>query len=270
MYLHLKQSGELLTSLPAEPWTRDAVYTSAKQIKDLHDHANELEVEGLMIVSGAGNILRGEKMRQLFAGSNMSAVSDAIGRISTVQNTIMLSAALKDLEVPHQMFIAPTMGLSDERLPDIPSYTVQAVHEAYQQGLVVLMAGGSGKDNQTTDAAVTELMIDHAKHFEGTENVAYKATHFNGVFDEDPRHNPTAPRYKLINARYMLDNYERFGAVDRRCLELLATAPDDVMLRVYSAGQYSPLSAVQAMRQRLSPGTLIVSMDMPAEMAPQE
>lgn len=267
MYLHLKQSGELLTSLPAEPWTRDAVYGAADHIKDLHDHAQELDLEGIMVVSGAGNILRGEKMRQLFEGSNMSDVSDVVGRIATVQNTIMLSAALRDLGVPFQIFIAPSMNLQDNSFSEVPTYDVQAVHEAYKQGKIVLMAGGSGKDNQTTDAAVTELMIDHAKHFAGTENVAYKATRFNGVYDQDPRTNPGAPRYKIISANTMLADYDRFSAVDKRCLELLSEAPDDVMLRVYSTKDYTPLTAVQAVRRKDSPGTLIVSQDMASIMA---
>lgn len=258
MYLYLKQSGELLTSRPGQPWTRDAVYLCAQRIKELYDKQEELSVEGLLVVSGAGNILRGEKMRELFTGSNMSVLSDTVGRIATVQNTIMLSAALKDLEVSHEIFVAPGMAFQDGTFGNMRPYNVHDVHHAYMDGKVVLVAGGSGKDNQTTDAAVMDFLVDHAQHYKDAVHMAHKTTHFDGVFDEDPRVNPAAKHYRQLSAQYMIDHYERLGAVDQRCLEVLRGAPKDTALLIYSATKYTPAEALTAWTADKLPGTLVV------------
>lgn len=261
MYLHIKQSGELLTSIPGQPWTRDAVYISAQHIKELCDKRDELQIEGVLVVSGAGNILRGEKMRDTFKGSNMSIIADTVGRIATIQNTIMLSAALHDMKVPHVIFSAPGMTFADGTFGKMQPYDVQAVHQAYESGSVVLTAGGSGKDNQTTDAAVLDFLVDHAQQFPGSVNVAHKTTHFDGVFEEDPRRNPGAKHFRRLSAQYMLDNYQRLGAVDRRCLEVLRNAPKEAAMIVYSATKYTPAQAVAAWSLGNLPGTLLVPGD---------
>ncbi len=249
--IHLKQSGELLTDEPGERWTLPALGKAAKRIGDVQIYAERLGVAGLLIVSGGGNVPdgfgRGANMREKFGDNAITRYADVIGRRSTMDNTIMLSAALFDAGVPHVLMAAPESAFHDPTLGDVPEYTPEKVQAAYRDGKVVLMAGGSGKDHQTTDAGVVEYAMWQAKAYPELKSIALKATKFNGVYDDDPAMHPDARRYAALSAGFMLDNYGRFKAVDRRCLEILSKAGSvniDVRLQVYAA-EYSVVRALE-------------------------
>ena len=89
-------------------------------------------------------------------------------------------------------------------------YDPELVQEAYKAGKIVLMAGGSGKGGQTTDAAVVEYALWQAAAYPAIQSIALKATKFNGVYDSDPAANSVAKRYTDIAATMMLADYERF------------------------------------------------------------
>jgi uridylate kinase len=241
--VHLKQSGELLTDIPGERWTAAALKKAAARIAEVQQHAERLNVAGLMIVSGGGNVPdgfgRGAVMREKFgAASAVARYADVIGRRSTIDNTIVLAAALIDAGVPHILFAAPKSEFSDVDLGKVKEYDMELVQAAYREGKVVLMAGGTGVSNQTTDTGVVELAMWQAEAYPEIPSLALKATKFNGVFDNNPVTNPEAKQYAQLSAACMLADYDRFSAVDRRCLELLQQAGKtdiDVRLQVYSA-----------------------------------
>lgn len=261
MYVHLKQSGELLTDQQAgAPWNPDDLYASAARIREVHANAEELGVEGLMVVSGAGNLVRGDEVRERFgATSAVARVSDAVGRMATAQNAIMLSAALTDYNVPHALFAAPGMEFADPHLGTIDPYDPKAVKEAYERKAVVLMLGGSGKDGQTTDAAVMDYTIAHGNAFPDDESMALKATKHPGIFTADPAHHLDATQFAMISAREMLER--GLGGVDEQCLRTIAEAEEGVSLLVYAAA-HSPLEVLRAERDasvRNYLGTVITS-----------
>lgn len=266
--VHLKQSGELLTDDPNLRWTPNALRKAAERIAEAQAQAASLAVHGLLVVSGGGNVPggRGANTRDLFgANSTVSKYSDVIGRRSTADNTIMLSAALTDLNVPHIMLAGPHSGFEDVTLGIVQMYTPELVEAAYAAGKVVLMAGGTGKDGQTTDAGVVEYAVWQAKAHPEMQSIALKATKFNGVYDSDPATNPDAKRYTQISAATMLSDYERFKAVDHRCLEVLEQAHEqqlDVQLQIYAA-EYS---IVDALRDP-SLGTLVHSQAVDSQLA---
>ena len=271
--VHLKQSGELLTDVPGERWTPGALQKAATRIADVQRHAVELGVRGLLIVSGGGNVPdgfgRGANIRAQFGEhSAIARYSDVIGRRSTIDNTIMLAAALQDAGVPYLMLAAPHSGFSDLELGTVQIYDPELVQAAYREGKVVLMAGGSGKSGQTTDTAVVEYAQWQAAAYPDIPSIARKSTKFNGVYADDPAKHPDAARYASLSASTMLAEYERFGAVDRRCLEILSDAGQrqlDVRLQIYAASY----EITDALRDP-NLGTIITSLDAPSILANDE
>jgi uridylate kinase len=216
------------------------------------------------VMSGAGNILRGSEMRKAFVSDNMTAVSDVLGRTGTMQNTLMLNAALQDMGVRTQVLVAPGMKLEDRALKHEPlPYSLQNERHANLQERVVLVAGGDGKDGSTTDGAI--LNLAHASavaHPE--EHRVLKATRYNGVFDSDPRTNTEARRYRIISADQMLGDYDRYKAVDERSLHILRDAPDHLFLQVYADSEHTPY---EVLSEGVHIGTLVLPGQIDAEFA---
>jgi uridylate kinase len=264
MFAFLKQSGELLTDKPSDLWTPDGVYTAADRIAELYKNADALNLRGMMVVSGAGNVIRGAGIKGEFSSPNIRRVADMLGRLGTVQNTLMLSAALDDFEVPTQILMAPGMALQDYTLNgNTRPYSLEAAKQAYYEGRVVLMAGGTGRDNVTTDGAVLQYARESAE-VNPDRHYVLKATKHNGIYSEDPRVNDAAQRYQTISAGYMLSDLDRFGAVDEPCLELMADAPDNLTMQVYAANKYTPYEVLSASS---AVGTLVLAGEMEPVLA---
>ena len=191
---HLKQSGEKLTADGSgELWTPDALRRSAEQIGEVPRNMGRLVLHGLMVVPGAGNIVRGRNVYDsLPEGSQVHRRADVVGRLGTVMNAAMLSAALDDEKVPHVMLMAPGMGYADPHVGTIDAYCPEAAMEAYRRERVVVIAGGSGKDKQTTDAAVMDYTLLESATFPEMESIALKTTKFPGIYTEDPAKHPQA------------------------------------------------------------------------------
>lgn len=264
MLAFLKQSGELLTDAQQDLWTPEGVYASADRISELYRNAGRLDLRGLLVVSGAGNVIRGEGVKNRFESPNVRRVADALGRMGTIQNTVMLAAALEDFSVPSQVMMSPGMAYADKSFGgSIMPYSLEATQRAYAEGQVVLMAGGIGEDDTTTDGAVVYYARNSAES-DPDQHYVLKATKHNGIYSEDPRHNAAAQRYKTISAGFMLADTDRFGAVDEPCLELMSDAPDNLTMQVYAANEYTPLEVLSASH---TVGTLVLAGEMEPVLA---
>jgi uridylate kinase len=238
MYVHLKQSGELLSAQGdfGALWTPNGIRASTDKIASVHKIRSQLGVSGILMVSGAGNIVRGEKLRDQGIANGRA---DALGRLATVMNTIVLQQALEERKVPTATFIADTMSLGDSSIPinDFLPYDPEAVKEAYEHERVVLVAGGTGEDNKTTDNAVLEYARRHRESIDAEHEVlVLKGTKYDGVFDRDPAKDARANRYSRIPAGHMLHNYGQFSVVDMASLETINNS--GIALRVYADGQH--------------------------------
>ena len=166
--------------------------------------------------------------------------------------------------VPTQVMMAPGMEVADPALAGkMVPYSLEGARKAYEDGRVVLVAGGNGRDNSTTDGAVLYYARQSAES-DPDQHYVLKATKHNGVYSEDPRHNSRAERYQKISAGFMLADIERFGAVDEPCLSLMADAPDNLTMQVYAASEYTPLEVLSASE---AVGTLIMSGEMEPMLA---
>jgi uridylate kinase len=148
----------------------------------------------LAIVVGAGNILRGA---QFSAGGEVirQATAHYMGMLATVLNGLALQDALESLQCETRLQTAIRMETVAE-----PYIRRRAVRHL-EKGRIVILAGGTGNPFVTTDTAAA------LKARELEADILLKATRVDGVYSEDPEHNPHAVRYeKLTYAQVLRDN----------------------------------------------------------------
>ena len=196
----LKLSGEALTGEGAFGLDAATLGRISEQIKS----AVESGGVQVSVVVGGGNIWRGAAA----AARGMDrATADYAGMLATVINALALQDALEQL------------GVTVRTQTAIP---VQAVAEPYirrrairhlEKGRVVLFAGGTGNPYMTTDtaAALRAIEID--------ADVLLMAKHgVDGVYDADPRTNPSARKYSHLN--YLDALNQRLEVMDSTALSL--------------------------------------------------
>jgi len=174
----LKLSGEALGSNGGTGINPDAVHSMAEQIREVR----ELGVQ-VVIVIGGGNIFRG------LAGSEKGierATGDYMGMLATVINSLALQDALEKLGVATRVQTAITMTQVAE-----PFIRRRAVRHL-EKGRVVIFAGGTGNPYFSTDTAAA-LRANEI----GAEAIL-KATKVDGIYDSDPKKNPSAKRFEQI------------------------------------------------------------------------
>ncbi len=174
----LKLSGEALGGEAGQGICPEVVADMAQQIKEVR----ALGVE-IVIVVGGGNIFRG------LSGSERGierATGDYMGMLATVINALALQDALEKAGVATRVQSAITMSQVAE-----PFIRRRAVRHL-EKGRVVIFGGGTGNPFFSTDTAAAlraaELGVD----------VILKATKVDGIYDSDPKKNPTAKRFATI------------------------------------------------------------------------
>jgi uridylate kinase len=148
----------------------------------------------LAIVVGAGNILRGA---QFSAGGEVikQATAHYMGMLATVLNGLALQDALESLRCETRLMTALRMEHVAE------PYIRRRAMRHLEKGRIVILAGGTGNPFVTTDTAAAL----RARELEA--DILLKATRVEGVYSDDPEHNPHAVRYdKLTYAQVMRDN----------------------------------------------------------------
>lgn len=130
------------------------------------------------IVVGGGNIFRGSS----WAGSSGldRSSADYIGMLATVMNAIYLQATMESIGIPTRVQTA--FRMSEVAEPYIRRRAVRHL----EKGRVVIFAAGTGNPFFTTDTAAA------LRCAEINAEVVLKATNVDGVYDEDPRDNPSA------------------------------------------------------------------------------
>jgi uridylate kinase len=172
----LKLSGEMMGGDAGLGLQGPAIEKIAAEVADLHSTGVEVAV-----VVGGGNIFRGATADQLGADRPSG---DYMGMLATVINSLALQAVLEN------KFKVKTRVMT--------SITVQELAEPYirrkairhlEKGRVVIFGGGTGNPLFTTDtaAALRAREID--------ANIILKATKVDGVYDADPKKNPSAKKF---------------------------------------------------------------------------
>src|SRR5271165_2960709 len=175
----LKLSGEALGGETGVSISAEAVQHMASQIREVR----ELGVQ-VVVVVGGGNIFRG------LSGSERGierATGDYMGMLATVINALALQDALEKLGSPTRVQSAIAMAQVAE------SFIRRRAVRHLEKGRVVIFGGGTGNPFFSTDTAAA-LRANEI----GAE-VILKATKVDGIYDSDPKKNPSAKRFAEIS-----------------------------------------------------------------------
>ncbi len=175
----IKLSGEALGDVSGFGINPEAIHDMARQIREVR----QMEVD-VVIVVGGGNIFRG------LQGSEKGierATGDYMGMLGTVINALALQDALEKQGVPTRVQSAITMSQVAE-----PFIRRRAVRHL-EKGRVVIFGGGTGNPYFSTDTTAA------LRAAEVGADIILKATKVDGVYDSDPKKNPSAKRYDRIS-----------------------------------------------------------------------
>ncbi len=154
----------------------DSVRSIAVEIKSAYKKNIQIG-----IVIGAGNIWRG-------ASKNMDRVTaDQIGMIATVMNALALKETLQKIGVSSEVQSAFTVSNFVEK------YSKDKTMGYLKDKKVVIFAGGTGNPYFTTDTTAA------LRAAEIKAEVLLKATQVDGVYDDDPKKNKNAKKFKTLS-----------------------------------------------------------------------
>jgi len=198
----LKLSGEILQNKAASMVIDPGILARmAEMIRDVHQSGIQVA-----IVIGGGNIFRGRAGELKGIDRNSG---DYMGMLATIINALALQDALEKIGVDTRV------QTSIEMKPVAEPFILRRALRHLEKGRVVLFGGGTGNPYFTTDTtAALRASEIHA-------DLLLKATQVDGVYDADPRLNPTARRYDRLTYQEALERRLQVmdGAAFSLCME---------------------------------------------------
>ncbi len=175
----LKLSGQSLAGKKGTGIDTQVLNSYVKQIKEIADAGVEVG-----IVIGGGNIFRG--IGGLELGYDR-VKGDYMGMFATMINGLALTSAFEAIGQDAVLFTAFNTGPAGER------YSKPKVLDAFKQGKVALLTGGTGNPFFSTDsgAALRALEIE--------ADALLKGTRVDGVYTADPEKDLKAEKFKDIS-----------------------------------------------------------------------
>lgn len=175
----LKLSGEVLAGSQGFGINVSIVSDIAQEIAELQKKGAEIA-----IVIGGGNIFRGLSSA---ASSFKRTSADNIGMLATLINSLTLREALVNAGAKAEVLSAIRADYAAE------FYTPKKARELLGNGVITIIAGGTGNPFFTTDTAAALRCAE-------TEScVLFKATKVDGLYDSDPMKNPDAKKITEIS-----------------------------------------------------------------------
>ena len=173
----IKISGEALAGPSGTGIDNHIVNKVGQQIKVVHDLGIDVG-----IIIGGGNFWRGRQ------GVDMDrTTADHMGMLATVINSLALQDALEHSGVPTRVQTALTI----ERVAE--PYILRKALRHLEKGRVVIFACGTGNPYFSTDTGAS------LRAAEIGADVLLCAKNIDGVYDSDPRKNPSAKKIDEIS-----------------------------------------------------------------------
>ena len=176
-----------------------AVKQLAEQIKSVYTQHVQI-----VISVGGKNIF---KNQQAYAEGFDRTTADYMGMLATVMNGLTLQDELEKMGVPTRMQSALQMPAVAE------SFIRRKAIRHMEKGRVVILCAGTGVPFVTTDTGATlhalELHCD----------VLMRTTKVNGIYQEDPAHNPKARRFQTLNYKDAIE-MKNMGVIDTTALSM--------------------------------------------------
>ena len=176
----LKLSGEVVGGEKGIGVDPDVVQDVAKQIADVVRSGVQIS-----IVVGGGNYFRGAELQQ--RGMDR-ARADYMGMLGTVMNCLALQDFLEKEGVDTRVQTAITMGQVAE--PYIPRRAIRHL----EKGRVVIFGAGAGMPFFTTDTVAAQRALEV-----GSEALLLAKSGVDGVYNADPKKDPSAKKYDTIS-----------------------------------------------------------------------
>ena len=175
----LKLSGEALQGDQQYGIDPERLMDYAKEVKAAVDAKIQVAV-----VIGGGNIFRG---LQGMTGGTDRVQGDYMGMLATVINSMALQDAFSRLGVRSKVL----SGIAID--PVCEHMSSQKAIEYLEEGLVVIIAGGTGNPYFTTDTASA------LRALEIKADAILKGTRVDGVYSADPEKDPQAIKYDHLS-----------------------------------------------------------------------
>jgi uridylate kinase len=181
----VKISGEALAGSRGFGVDHQAVDQLVADLVACHRRGTQLGV-----VVGGGNLLRGSQMEAM----NFSRpVADSMGMMATFMNALVLEEAITRAGVEARSMSALAMPQVCE------TYERRRALRHFDEGRIVVFGGGTGNPYFTTDTTAV------LRAGEISAEAVLKATNVDGVYDADPKKNPSAKRYDKLSHKDALD-----------------------------------------------------------------
>jgi len=216
----LKLSGEALMGDESFGIDAKVLDRMAQEIKELIEMGIQV---GLVI--GGGNLFRGAGLAK--AGMNR-VVGDQMGMLATVMNGLAMRDAL------HRAFVNARLMSAIDLAGVCDTYNWAEAISLLKSGRVVIFAAGTGNPFFTTDSAAC------LRGIEIEADTVLKATKVDGIYSEDPEHNPNAELYSHLTYQQVLE--QELKVMD---LAAFTLARDHSMpIRVFNMNKPGALKAV--------------------------
>ncbi len=152
----------------------------------------------IAIVVGGGNYVRGASFSA--EGGIDRSVADQMGMLGTLMNSLAIQSAVERQGL--QVRVQSAISVSQVAEPFIRRRAIRHM----EKRRVVVFAAGTGNPFFTTDTAAV------LRALEIEADVLIKATKVDGVYESDPRKNPTAKRYDTLSYTTAIEG--RLGVMD--------------------------------------------------------
>ncbi|MDE6441179.1 MAG: UMP kinase [Clostridia bacterium] len=172
----IKLSGEALAGEQGHGLDESVISFVVEQIKQIHDMGVEIA-----LVIGGGNFWRGRQGKQMDR-----TTADHMGMLATVMNSLAMMDALEQRGMPTRVQTALIMTSVAE------PYILRKALRHFEKGRIVIIACGTGNPYCSTDTAAAQRAC------EIQADVLLMAKNIDGIYDSDPKVNPSAKKYEHI------------------------------------------------------------------------
>ena len=180
----IKLSGEALAGESGHGIDEKVIEKVVDQLEEIHKMGVEIA-----LVIGGGNFWRGRQ------GKNMDrTTADHMGMLATVMNSLAMMDALEQRNIPTRVQTALIMTSVAE------PYILRKALRHFEMGRIVIMACGTGNPYCSTDTAAAQRAC------EIQAEVLMMAKNIDGIYDSDPKLNPSATKYDHINYLDIIKN----------------------------------------------------------------
>lgn len=186
----LKLSGEALAGDKKTGFDEAICVKVANQVKQLVDDGIQVGV-----VIGGGNFWRGRTSENIDRTK-----ADQIGMLATIMNCIYVSEIFRSVGMKTQVLTPFTCGTMTK------PFSKDRANKYFEKGMVVFFAGGTGHPYFSTDTGVVLRAV------EMEADVILLAKAIDGVYDSDPKVNPSAKKYDVVSMQEVLD--QRLQVID--------------------------------------------------------